>query len=459
MRKTLAFILFAVTISGCAVFKPGDFDNEPDGFPSQFSMYSEKNESAALWWNSFNSEELNSLMDKAIKKNFSIQEAWARLAQSRYAALKAGADQFPDLSVTAGGSRLGAKTKGLSRIDTDEWSLGFTTFYEVDLWGRVRAEKTSSHLLADASEQDLKSAVMTVTGKIAENWINLISLNKQQELFTKQLELQNKLLQIIQLRFTLAKSTALDIYQQQQSIEKIKAALIPLQSNLEITKRQLALLAGKVALDDTALIQKSYPKIGEIPAIGLPADLLAARPDIRAAGLRLKSAQWEIAAAKADRLPALRLTASHTYLAEETRSIFDNWLLNLAANMTGPILDGGRRRMEVARTKAIVDERLATYSKIVFTAVKEVEDAMTEEDRYARTIESLKRQHALSENSIREARTRYLTGNSDFLNVLREELNMIQVQQDIITAEEKMIIARIQLYKALGGSWIDTYFN
>lgn len=459
MKKTLVFILFAITISGCAIFKPEEFNSTPDGLPSQFSMYSEKSNSEDLWWKSFNSGELNTLMAASITENFSIKEAWARLAQSRYAAIIAGAKQFPELSVDAGVTRLESKTDGLGQIGTDEWTLGFFAGYEVDLWGRVRSEKESSNLLANASEQDLNSAVMTVTGQIAENWINLISLKKQHELFTKQLELQNKLLQIIQLRFTLAKSTALDVYQQQRSIESIKEALIPLQTNQEITKRRLAFLIGKAELDNAMLIQKDYPKIGKIPAIGLPADLLAARPDIQAAGLLLKSGQWEIAAAKADRLPALKLTASHTYHAEETRSLFDNWLLNLAANLTGPIFDGGRRKAEVERTKAIVDERLASYAKTVFTAVKEVEDAMTEEERFNRTIDSLNRQLALSESSIREARTRYLAGNSDFLNVLLEELNMLQVRQNIIIAEEKMIIARIQLYKSLGGSWVNKFIN
>ncbi len=257
----------------------------------------------------------------------------------------------------------------------------------------------------------------------------------------------------------MAKSTALDIYQQQQSIEQIEAALIPLTSREKNIQRQMALLLGKSSIDADRVNYGLFPEIPEIPAIGLPADLLADRPDIRAAGLRLKSAQWEIAAAKADRLPALKLTASQTYSSDEFSSLFDNWIRNLAGNLTGPIFDGRKRRMEVERTKAIVDERLATYGKNVFTAIKEVEDALEDEQQNNKTLDSLMRRLVLSEKTMREAKTRYLNGNSDFINILREQLNILLIQQNIIQSREEMLIARIKLYKALGGSWVDNYVD
>ena len=150
----------------------------------------------------------------------------------------------------------------------------------------------------------------------------------------------------------------------------------------------------------------------------------------------------------------MRLTASYNSLSEDINSLFDNWLLNLAANLTGPVFDGGRRKAEVERTKAVADERLAIYGKTVFTAIKEVEDALTEEDRYNRTLQSVKKQLKLSQQTVREARRRYLNSSTDFINVLREELNLIVLEQNIIINEEKMIIARIRLHKALGGSWM-----
>lgn len=459
MRRLFIVIVLATMLTGCALFKPDDSAYKVENIPSRFSLYSEKAVLSGKWWEDLNSAELNRLVEEAVTGNFSISEAWARLEQARAAAIKTQASLFPELSFAAGESYVEQKNKGAAKTNTDAWSLGLSASYEVDLWGRVRAEKKSDDLLARATEEDFKTALTTVAGQIAENWISLIANKKQQQLLTRQLALQNELLRLIQFRFPLGKATALDIYQQQQSIEKIKAALIPLVGREGEIKRQLALFLGKATIEEGRLAQDIFPEAGDIPAIGLPADLLAARPDVRAAGLRLQSAEWTIAEAKADRLPALKLTASHTYSSDAFRTVFDNWLLNLAGNLAGPIIDGRQRRMEVVRSKAIADERLAAYGKTVFTAIKEVEDALAEEQQYDKTIDTLARQLALSKRTMREAKRRYLNGNSDFLNVLREELNSLQIQQDNIAAQEKKLLARIDLYRTLGGSWMNTYIN
>ncbi len=455
MNKLIITLLLVLVSTACSQLQPTAIENANRGLPAQFSMYSQSAEQANHWWEDFESLELNSLIDLAINENFSVKEAWARLKQAEITAQKEGALLYPKLDYSVGGSYLEQKTKGLPRTKSDNWSTGLTASYEVDLWGKIEADKSNLSLSASATKEDLKSAIMTVSGEIAEAWIGLISTKKQKELFLKQQGLQEKLLELIEFRLPVGKSTALNVYQQRQAIERISAALIPIKSKTQLFNRQLALLTGKASLANLPLQQQHFPLKKEIPAVGLPADLLAARPDIKAAGLRLNAAQWQITAAKADRLPALKLSASHTYSSNEISSLFDNWLLNLAANLTGPIFDGGRRKLEVERTKAVVDERLATYRKIVFTAIKEVEDAMADEDQYTQTLVSLEKQLLLSSKTMQEAKTRYINGSSDFLNVLTEELNNLQLQQDMITAQEKMLSARIKLHKALGGSWVN----
>ncbi len=455
--------------SGCSPFAPEAGLPLPAGIPREFEgeekakdadafiMYSRSDIKTGKWWNGFESRELNNLIDGAINGNFSVKEARARMLQARYQAVKAGAAAYPQGSLEAGLAHIEQENEALLANSLDEWSFGLTAGYELDLWGRIQAVIRGEEIGIQASREDLKTAMMSITGQVTESWIQLISLRKQQDLFKRQLRLQKQLLQLITKRFPLARSTALDIYQQQQAIERIEEALIPLKSREKILKRRIALLLGKSSLEDSKLTADNFPILSDIPRPGLPADLLAARPDIIAAGLRLKAAEWEIAAARADRLPALQLTASHTYSSDQLDSIFDSWLTNLAANLAGPVFDGGRRRAEVARARAEAEERLAVYYRTVFAAVKEVEDALTEEKRYRDTIESLEEQLDLAEKTIREARSRYLNAGGDFLNVLREELNILQVKQDLITAREDMIISRIQLHLALGGDWVDAY--
>ncbi|MEA3348659.1 MAG: efflux transporter outer membrane subunit, partial [Pseudomonadota bacterium] len=379
MRR-LRFIFFLILIMpACAMLRPETTELLPEDFPTEFSLFSESADHEIAWWKTFQSRELDLLMQKSLPENFTVLEARARLEQAHYTALKAGAYLYPELGFASAVGHQRMKEKGQSQISNDEWSLGLDASYEVDLWGRVRAFKESETGKYAASKEDLRSAIMSVSGAVSEAWIELIENRRHQDLLLQQLELQRKLLKLIISRFPLAKSTALDIYQQQQIVEKLQAELIPTVRNQEVIKRRLALLAGRAGLNDEMLSERSFPAVGSLPILGLPADLLAARPDVKAAGLRLQAGEWEVAAARADRLPALRLTASSSYLAEDLSSLFDNWIINLAANLAGPIFDGGRRRAEVARVRAVVDERLSLYRETVLNAIVEVEDALTRE--------------------------------------------------------------------------------
>lgn len=457
--RIVTTLLLLLIFAGCGVFHPAETVAPPKRMVQQFSSHNEKSDPARIWWQEFQSDELNHLMEQAINDSFSIREAWARLEQARFAAIKAGSDLYPEISGQASGSLTRKKEKDVSVVNSTEWLLGLSASYELDLWGRVRSERESFRLLHQATEEDLKAAMMSVTGQLAENWIRLISVRKQRDLFLEQLVLQKKLLQLVQKRFQLAKSTSLELYQQKQSVEKLDAALISFSAQEETVKRQLALLSGKSSLADFSLMQREFPILGEVPGVGLPAELLLVRPDIAAAAARLKSSRWQVAVARAELLPAIRLTARHNYSADDLSFLFENWLQNLAAGLTGPLLDGNRRKTEVARTQAVVDEKLVAYGKIVFSAIKEVEDALADEQRYDLSLDSLTRQLGLSARTVQEARRRYLNGNSNFLNVLREEANSVQVRQNLIAEQENKLLARIRLYRALGGTWVNGYFH
>ncbi|MBN2808892.1 MAG: efflux transporter outer membrane subunit [Deltaproteobacteria bacterium] len=451
--------LLGLALASCAGLKPDISASLPKDFPSVFSLYSEADSHAEAWWKSLQSHELDLLMEKSLPENFTVLQARARLEQARCTALKAGAYDYPEVTFSVSAVRQELHEKGEAQVSAEQWSSGFDAAYEVDLWGRVQALKGSEAEKYAASKEDVKAALMSLSEAVAQSWIELIDNRAHQDLLLKQLALQEKLLKLIIVRFPLARATALDIYQQQQIVEKLRAALIPMVRNQEIIKRRLALLAGRSSLADEMLEARSFPELTSQPVLGLPADLIAARPDVQAAGRRLHAGEWEVAAARADRLPALRLTASAKLSADSLSSIFDNWILNLAANLAGPVFDGGRRRAEVARVRAVVAERLALYRETVLTALAEVEDALTREAEAAATLDSLEKQLELSRQTLREARRRYLNGSSDFINVLNEELNTLQFEHDIISQEKQLRLARISLHVALGGSWVDELNN
>jgi len=455
----VVFGLFAGCSSLGPLFQGPTAQEMNGGMAPKFYMYSEAEDLSRPWWQALGSPALDSLMDRAVRDGFSVRLAAARLRQARLLARIAGAAEWPSLDYQAGVNDRINEDDLRGRSEEADWSAGLSASYEVDLWGRIRAQKSKAILEAEASEDDLHSALITITAELAGKWISLISNLRQQRLFREELDLQRRLLGIVKARFPIGLSTALDIYQQQQAIEKIVEAQIPLEERERALKRQIAFLAGVGGPSQLQGVfqemEQDFPQIDGPPKPGLPADLLASRPDIRGAGRRLRAEGWAVAAAKADRLPALRLSASHTFSAAEISNVLDNWILNLGANLAGPIFDGGRRSLEVKRTQAVVRERLESYRQVVFQAILEVNSALGDEEQNIKVLASLEEQFELAEKTLREARNRYLNGSSDFLNVLKEELNSLLIRQKLITTKEKRLIARINLYRALGGAWVE----
>jgi outer membrane protein TolC len=201
------------------------------------------------------------------------------------------------------------------------------------------------------------------------------------------------------------------------------------------------------------------PMVGGLPPLGLPADLLAYRPDVRAAGMRLEAAQWQVAAARANRLPALRFSAGAQYGRSDMDLLFDTWLVSLAANLTAPVFDGGRRAAEVSRTRAKADENLWAYRRKVLTAVKEVEDAIVSETRQREHIKGLEAVKAAAQKGLEEAIGRYRNGLSDYLPVLTQLLAVQDLERNLISQQEQLILYRVGLHRALGGGWLATAGN
>ncbi len=325
--------------------------------------------------------------------------------------------------------------------------------YEVDLWGRIRAQRDSALLQASATREDLFTAAITIAAEVANRWVLIISQRMQKQLLQEQLRINETLLELVDLRFRMAMVSALDVYQQQQVVESVKAEIPLVERDELLLRHELAVLLGKPPLTDIGIERSELPQPPALPPTGFPVDLLAARPDVKSAGLQLRAADWQIAAARAARLPALSLNAGARYGQGDFDVLFSNWLLTLSANLTAPVLDGGRRAAEVDRTRALADENLATYYDTVLTAVKEVEDALISEAKQREHIEGLQKVAVVARRALEEAGVRYRNGLNDYLPVLTQLLAVQGLERDLIRRQTDLLAARVRLYRALGGTW------
>ncbi|MBL7016824.1 MAG: efflux transporter outer membrane subunit [Kiritimatiellales bacterium] len=451
MKTLLYFLPLLLMCSSCAVFSPDRRADLNADLPEQFTLYStEGAEVMNRWWLTFQSAELNGLIEESLTKSPTIHQAWARLAQAEAVAKKAGASLWPSLISDASGS---TRQNMTTRASTESYSLGLTASYELDLWGRVKSGKAAAAMDRDASREQLNTAAITLASQTALSWSGLVSQQLQTDLIRQQLESNKTSLELVELRFRKSQATALDVYQQRQTVANTEARLPLAELREELLRNQLAALLGRNDFQSLEVLDENLPSIGSLPSIGIPADVLANRPDVRRAGLLLRSADWSVSAARADRLPSIRLTASGEYSNARFSDLFDSWYANLIGSVTGPLFEGGRRKAEVERTRAVVTERLAAYRETVLNAMKEVEDALVSEQKQRDYIEALDRNLELSRSSYDEALNRYRNGLSEYLPVLVELVSLQAVERDRIAAQYDLLQYRINLYRALGGSW------
>jgi NodT family efflux transporter outer membrane factor (OMF) lipoprotein len=446
-------------LSSCALYAPEERTDLNDGLPEQFSLFSEEaSDTENRWWESFHSPELNALIDEALTNNPTIRQAWARLDQAQATAAKVGAARLPSLGYDARASSNRRETSTGPNPGSDSfnsYSLGLTAAYEIDLWGRIRSQTEAAEFDLRASREQLNTAAITLSSQVALNWLVIVAQRLQTALIESQLEANKTSLELIELRFRKSLSSALDVYQQRQTVAATASRIPPAELREELADNTLAALLGRSGLESPEVRQENLPLLEKLPPIGIPADVLANRPDVRQVGLRLQAADWQVSAARADRLPAVRLTASASYGNSdiEASEIFDNWLASLAGSITGPVFDGGRRRAEVERTRAVVDERLAAYRETVINAIREVEDALVSEQKQREYIASLDIRLEAARRSYEESVNRYRNGLVEYTIVLIQ-LNSLQgLERDRVVAQYDLLRYRIDLYRALGGTW------
>jgi NodT family efflux transporter outer membrane factor (OMF) lipoprotein len=443
-------------LAGCTVHKV-----EPVGIPPETPpAFSRTGEAVQpRWWKAFDDSDLTRLVERALRENPGLLQAWARLDQSRALADQAAAGFWPDVTAEgqAGRSRSNVETgNGTTAVRSNRFSLTGAASYEVDLWGRIASGARAAGLDAEAARSDAETAAMTLAAEVADVWFQAVEQQARLDLARDQLETNRTLLELIQTRFGYGLSSALDVYQQKQLVSASQAEIPPIRSNLQVLRHRLAVLLGRPPGESVVDVGNRLPEPPPLPDIGVPADLVRRRPDIRAAGFRLAAADHRVARAVADRFPAFRLSAGGGYRAGQLADLFSTSVWDLLGGVSAPLLDGGQRRAEVRRVKAVVRERTADYLETALAAFREVEDALVRESFQREFMDRLEEQIANARQELEQARLQYENGIRDYLNVLIALRNVQSLERQWVGARRLLLTRRIELYRALGGAWTGT---
>ena len=413
---------------------------------------------ATPWWPQFGSPQLDALISRALGSNLELQAALSRVDQSRAVLQQTGSGLWPSLELRANASR--AKSVffiGQQRVQSidNRYSLSAAASYELDLWGRVRAGQAAAVEDLRATTLDARAAAQSVAAQVAETWLSLVETRQRIDLVQQQIALNTRFLELTRLRFEQGAGSVLAVRQQEQQQTAIKAQLPLLQAQQAVLRNQLALLLAAPAPEVMAAESDSLPTLAAVPVDGVPADLLLQRPDVLAAQRRVVAADHRVGAALAARLPGLRLNASTGYDAQSTASLFDELIWSAGAGLVAPLFDAGRLAAAQRQRQAQLEEAMARFSQAALLAATEVRNALAQEQFQRQHLAAQRARLAASQAVLDAARERYSNGLSEFLPVLTALVALQSDQQAVISAERQLLAYRVQLHRALGGTWTD----
>lgn len=423
----------------------------PEDIPEAFSGDGEASVPPA-WWLVFDDEDLSGLIAQALTGNLSLQTAWDRLAQAEAAAAQAGAGLWPQVDAGFGAGR-SRRDAGGTVVYGSRYIADVAVRYEVDLWSRLRSQEKAASLDVEAQQDAVMTAAITLSSLVAGTWYQLAEAKALVRITQDQIETNEKVLEAVNVRFQQGQVSAIDVLRQRQLIASTTSRLIAARQTEEVLQHVLSVLIGRSPALAWSEARIGLPAPPPFPALGLPADVLWRRPDVRLAYRQVQAADQRVAAAVANLYPRLSLSASAETSATSFRDLFDDSLLNMAANLVQPLFEGGSRRAEVRRRRALVSEAIHAWRWTILEALEEMETSLVQERRQLQVLESIDAQLELARETYARTRDRYIKGQVDYIRVLESLQSLQALEREMIGARRLLIERRIALYRATAGGW------
>ena len=452
-------LVTALLLAGCATALP-PLPAEPPA-PAQFKEGARwttaapaETQDRGAWWLPFGDPVLTSLVERAAQTNTSVQEAAARVAQARALVRAANADRLPQLGLGGGVGRGAGANSLLGPRPATLWQAGVDLAYEPDLFGRATGRRDAASLDAQAREALLQSTRLAVQAETAQTYLALRALDVERALVRETVDAYAGTLRLTQRRHQAGDIAELDVVRVEAEVAATEAEALALDRQRSALEHALAVLVGEAASQFSLAGADWATTLPVIPA-GVPATVLARRPDVAAAQSSLLAAQARVGVAKAAWFPSLALTGSGGFASPELGDLF-RWSArawSVSALLSLPIFDGGRREAGVQDAQAQLDAQLATYRGQVLVAFKEVEDQLAalrlldeQAQAQGRAVDAARRATTLSD-------TRYRNGMVSQLELLDARRTELRNRRQALQVRGGQFQATVVLIRALGGGW------
>lgn len=470
MRRVL-FVCVAAELSalpGCRALGP-DYERPSMETDAEWAAGTEGLFNAAdsdnieTWWKNLNDDTLNELVDRAFQSSLDLATAVQRVRQvAAIRGISAG-ERFPDFDGTGSYFR---ERQGINDFpalfsepqEFESFALGLEFAWELDVWGRVRRLVESADADLAATVEDLHDVRLILAAEVAAEYVNLRAAQSRREVAERNVEIQMQSLALTRTRFENGAAPQLDVAQAETNLANTEAELPSFLADERDALLRLAVLLGQ---NPTAMLDElgsgvQLPQPPEEIGVGIPADILRRRPDVRAAERTLAAEVARIGVELSELYPRFNLGGTLQFGSTNSGSLLDADSLGfgLGPSFSWNIFDGGRVRNAVRAQEAVAETALLSYRSTVLSALEDVESAMFRHARQLETTEALERASRSAQQSAALSRQLYLEGRSDFQNVLDSERELFAAEDALILSEAEVALTYIVLQRSLGGGWM-----
>jgi NodT family efflux transporter outer membrane factor (OMF) lipoprotein len=414
----------------------------------------------AQWWRVFRDPTVDRLVDCASRQNLTLRQAGFRVLESRLQLAIARGEFFPQTQTASGGyARVGENSPllGLGSTFANQWNFGFNLAWEIDFWGRLRRAIVAGQDNLDASVANYDQAVVTMLGDIAQNYVEVRTDQEQIVYLRSSVAVQEGVVDWIQARFDAGfRQTELDLDQAKSNLAQTKAQILPLEIDAREASNRLCTLLGIPATDLQYLLGTGpIPTVPPEVAVGIPADLLRRRPDVRQAE-RLAAAQAEqIGIAEAQLYPTFTLNGSMDWQATTFKGLFSSHAFggSVGPQFSWDILNYGRLRNNVLYQDALLKDLLITYQTAVLQASQDVENGIVTFLRSQVQTRLLRESVEQNIKALKIAILQYETGAVNFTTYATIVQTLVTQQNLFAQAQGQIAQGLVQVYRGMGGGW------
>jgi multidrug efflux system outer membrane protein len=433
------------------------------------------------WWKRFNDPVLSRIISDALKSSPDMASAVARIRGARASRDIEIGGLFPMLTGSVGGARSGTRntstssntitsyssgtgasitsySKGTNTNVVTSYSAGLNASWEVDLFGAKRNAVKAASAAVGASQENEHSVAAALASEIAIAYTSLRASEAGLEVLRRNVHTQEQTSQLASWRNQAGEADGLESSQALSSLEQARAGIPGLEQNISQSHNLLTLLSGLSPGSLDGILnsgKKGIPIPPRSLAIGIPADTIRQRPDVRIAGYQLLAATANTRIADAARLPSLNLSGSLGLDSLGSAKLFNpqTAAAGFVAGISSPIFDAGIIRANIVVQSAAEEQAYQAYRTTVFTALSETEDALIACRRTAERLAAFEKSAVAAREADKLAHQRYQSGEIDFLTVLDTQRSLLGIESSLFSSRADRTIAYIQLYKALGGGW------